>query len=203
MLKNLIRKFNQNSPFTNEWGLQAGSNSHTDKRVIVGYTVTREAMALTVNVIKAKFTMKDNYFSIKQRGYIAAEFIPYVESPQDSTRKIFAIKEKKTMILYSDYIYDYISNKPVQIEYRREREGEVHKLEILEKNSNWEWSLEISGNQTDLRKVLLRPSEHFYIQKLFSFSIPYIFGWYAIGDSRLAEQSLAAEPELKDPFENI
>ena len=160
-------------------------------------------MVLTLNINKAKFTMKDNYFSVKNRGFISAEFIPFIDSQQDPSRKVFSIKDKKSVILHSDSIYNYINNMPIHIEYRKERVGESHKLEAVDKGTNWEWSLEVQGNLKDIRKVELKPSDHFYIQKLFNFSIPYIYGWYALGDSRLAEQSIAAETELKDPFENI
>ena len=100
-------------------------------------------------------------------------------------------------------MYDYMNNRPILVEFRRERESETVRLNAKEKAPGWEWNLEVLGDRSDTRKVQVKPSDHFYIQKLFNFSIPYIYGWYAIGDSRLAEQSLAAEIETKDPFEHI
>ncbi|OMJ86793.1 hypothetical protein SteCoe_11649 [Stentor coeruleus] len=160
-------------------------------------------MVMSINITKAKFTMKDSYFSVKQRGSIIVEFIPLIEHDQNSQQKYFSTKDKKTIIFHSEKIYDFLTGKPVFIEYRKEREGINNKLEIKENSPNWEWTLHITGNQNDYRKVVVKPNDHFFISKLFDFSIPYIYGWYALGDSRLAEQSIAVEAEPKDPFENI
>lgn len=160
-------------------------------------------MIMSINITKAKFTMKDSYFSLKQRGSIIVEFIPLIEHDQNSQKKSFSTKDKKTVLFNSDKIYDFLTGKPVVVEYRKERDGISLKLEIKENSPNWEWIFQTTGNQNDYRKVVVRPSDHFYIGKLFDFSIPYIYGWYALGDSRLAEQSIAVEAEPKDPFENI
>jgi hypothetical protein len=45
--------------------------------------------------------------------------------------------------------------------------------------------------------------ERFMAKEFIKFSIPYTQGWYASGDSRLAEQNIVHETEIKDPFENI
>lgn len=163
----------------------------------------KEAMTVSFNVNKAKFTMKDSYFSVKQRGFINVEFIPMVSSPQDQSRKVFSLQHKKSVVLYPESIYDLINNKPIILEYRKERDAESVRLEAKDTSIGWEWSLETLGSSNEIRKVIMKPSEHFYIQRLFNYSIPYIYGWYALGDSRLAEQSLAVEAEFKDPFENI
>ncbi|OMJ86073.1 hypothetical protein SteCoe_12511 [Stentor coeruleus] len=199
MIRSLLRAIsNSNSPFSNEWGSQAGN-----KRVIAGYTVSNDSMIMSINITKAKFTMKDSYFAVKQKGSIIVEFIPLIEHDQNSQKKFLSNKDKKTILFNSDKICDFLTEKPVMIEYRKEREGVSHKLEIKKNSPNWEWSLQVTGNQNDHRKVVVRPSDHFFIGKLFDFSIPYIYGWYALGDSRLAEQSVAVEVEPKDPFNNI
>jgi hypothetical protein len=203
MLKQVTKKFSQTSPFSNEWGLQSGSNIKTDKRAIISYNISREHLILSLGIVKAKFSMRETYYSVKQRGYITAEFIPFTDSQLDPKKSTLLIKEKKTAILYSETIYEYLHNKPISVEYRKERENESYKFEIKQVLSDWEWSLQASGNTNDVRKILLKPHEHFFVQKLCSYSIPYIFGWYAAGDSRLAEQSLFAEPESRDPFQNI
>jgi hypothetical protein len=203
MLKRLARSIVQNSPFQNEWGLQSGSTSYIDKRIIVGYNIIKDSMAFTLNIQKAKFLMRDSYFSVKNKGYATVEFTPFIDNPQDPTRKTFSNKDKRSMVLYPDSIHSILTTKSLKVEYRREREGEICSLDVSEKNEHWEWALQVTGNRTDHRKMLLSQVDQFYILRLLDYSIPYIFGWYALGDSRLAEQSLSAEPEGKDPFENI
>ena len=147
--------------------------------------------------------MKDRYFSVKQRGYISVEFTPFVISQQDPSRKIFSLPQQRSAILSPESVHDYISSRSLIVESRKEKESQVVRLEAKEQAPGWEWKIEVLGERSDVRKVQIKPSDHFYLQTLFNSSIPYIYGWYALGDCSMADQGLAAEIETKDPFEHI
>lgn len=202
MIRVLLRQASKNSPFSNDWGQNSG-NEQLGKRVSISFTCYRENMIFNLNVTKAKFQLRDNYFTLKSRGYMVAEFIPLASSPQDPTRKIFLPKEKYTTLINNESVYSLLHEKQVKIVNKREKENELFELNAVDGSDGWEWTIFKGGNPENKRKIVLQKSESFYVKEFIKHSIQYVMGWYALGDTRLTEQNLHVEQEMKDPFENV
>lgn len=183
------------SPFSNEWGVQ------NLRRVIVGYTVLRDGIGLNMSPLTAKFNMRENYLSIRSRGSMILEFIPREESLYDPPKQTMLYREKKTFSMVPEHIHEFINLKSGSLEFQRDSEEGNKLLKISQTENLWEFKLQIGTSYS--KQIKLKQSEMFYAQKLCEYSIPYLMGWYALGDARLAEQSLMQDPEPKDPFDSI
>lgn len=202
MIRTLLRQASKNSPFSNDWGFNSG-NRQLEKRVSVNFNCYRENMIFNLNIIKAKFQLRDNYFSVKNRGYLVAEFIPLILSPLDPTRKIIQPKDKYAALINPENIYNLLHENITKVNFKREKENDSYELLVFQGSIGWEWAMTRSGSTENKRVFSLNKSETFYCKEFIKDSIPYIFGWNAQGDPRVCEQNMVIEQEFKDPFENV
>jgi hypothetical protein len=168
-------------------------------------------MAIVFSPIKAKFNMRENYYNVKSRGTVIVDFIPMHESAYDTNRVIFikkamSIKDKKQFGLTFEHMHDLINFQTGKIKFSRKAESEDKYLTLEKRDDEYFFILEVFQplqKNPVTKECRLRPFEFFYVKKLVDYSIPYVMGWYALGDVRLAEQNIAPEQEAKDPFDQV
>jgi hypothetical protein len=200
MLKFIIRSASNNSPFKNDWG-QGYGTFHSDRKVILNHTVYRENLIMSLSIMKASFRVKDPYLVLKSRGQLAVEMVPLIVSQYDQSKKNINPKDRYVGYLKNEAIYSLLHEKFMKNTYRKE--NDVYDITASYDSDGWEWTIIKNSSEETKRTVFLNKIEKFYALEFIKYSIPYIQGWYAIGDSRIAEQNMVSDGEIKDPFENI
>lgn len=157
-------------------------------------------MIFNLNVVKARFQMRENYYSIKSRGFLVAEIIPAVQNINDASRKTYQVKDKSSAFINAENIYSLLEANTVNLSYQKDHD--TIELNVNEVDSVLEWTFHRSSND-DIKKIRMTKSETFFAREYIKHCVPYVFGWYGLGDPRICEMNLVAEQEIKDPFENI
>lgn len=157
-------------------------------------------MVFNLSVMKARFQVRENYYTLKNRGFVVSELIPLAQSPTDPLKKTYLLKDKYSIFINSDSIYSILHQDSVKISYQKD--AETIGVNVSEEDSTLEWTF-YRGDNDDVKKVKMSKSETFFTKEFLKYSIPYVYGWFAVGDPRLCEMNLVGEQEIKDPFENI
>ena len=143
---------------------------------------------------------------IKDRGSLLVEFIPKEVSLTDPSKKTLLLRNKKVMSLQGEDFHQVIDFKgevqvtrkykeqPTTLTFKQAHEGVSLHLTVAEPASSEPVS----------RDITLRPGEFYLVQRYLEYSLPFVMGWYALGNGSLAEQNLSYETSPRaDPFEKI
>lgn len=192
MLNRSVRRF-----ATSPW-----QNPTTEKRVAITYTIYRENMALNLLPLRARYVQSGGALYLKQRGVILIEFLPREPNQYDPTKKTINPAHKRFFPFIPENIYDVVSQSQAPLEFKRGTGDETKILKMARSDGGQVWRLETfdKGVSVDKKEISLNPTEYYMASKLFEYSLPYLMGWYPLGDPKLAEASIAVD-EPQDPFE--
>mmetsp|Transcript_7370 Transcript_7370/g.13698 ORF Transcript_7370/g.13698 Transcript_7370/m.13698 type:complete len:203 (+) Transcript_7370:24-632(+) len=200
MLKRVQRSFAAfQSPFESEWG--KGGQGHSGRKVIVSQSFYRDDLLLSLSPLKARFSQRESYVSLKSRGTMIVDYIRREQSPTDATRKNLMFREKKSFSILPENFYDFIHIGSKGLQVARNTETEQKSLKITKKDDTWVWAIEIYNSDSTSYKaeISLKQWEMFTAQKLFEYSLPYIYGWNGLdGDNSIEYMSPGSDV---DPFD--
>lgn len=143
---------------------------------------------------------------IKERGSLNLEFIPKEVSLTDPSRKTLVIKNKKMINLHGEDFHQILNLKEeLQITRKFKELTSTLTLRQLPEGVHFHLSItEVSAPEPVTRDLTVRPGEFFLVQRYLDFALPHVMGWYALGNSSLAEQNLSYTSEMRaDPFDKI
>lgn len=190
------------SPFAQDWR----SPEFNKPKPIANYVVFRESMQVHFAAYPARFLSKEKYMYIKDRGLLMVEFIPKETSLSDPNRKSLLLKDKKVAVLHGEDFHSIIHFKG-EFQVTRKFKEQMASLSFKQMAEGTHINLSLAETPTQeatTREILLRPSEFYLVQRYLDYSLPYVMGWYALGNGSLAEQNLSYETEPRnDPFEKI
>ncbi|CAG9326914.1 unnamed protein product [Blepharisma stoltei] len=177
-----------------------------EKRVNINHQMFHDDSVLSFVPLKARFAQSGGTIYLKSKGVIILEFLPKDFNQAEGRAKINPAN-KKTFTLQVENIYDYVSigNNPVEWRRHNNSNDETKLLKFFRSEGGYSLKLEILNGNTpvDKKEFTMTPSEYYITRQLLEYSIPYLMGWYPLGDPRLAENSLAAEEVSNNPFESI
>jgi hypothetical protein len=158
-------------------------------------------MMMNVSFLKATFKLKEPYIVLKGRGQLLIEMIPMSVNQMEPTKKILNPKDRFYGLLQSDAVYALLHDKNTKFLFKKD--SDTYEISTSDRVNEWEWTIVKNSNLDTKRVIIMNKVERFMAQEFIKYSIPFIQGWYAVGDSRIAEQNMINDPEIKDPFENI
>ena len=156
---------------------------------------------MNFNVVKATLKIRDNYIILKNKGHLQVEMVPLVVHPTDSSKKTINQRDRLSAWLQPEAIYALLNEKSTQILCKKD--SDAYEVSTVDRADEWEWTITKNFNSDTKRVVIMNKVERFMVQEFIKYSLPYVQGWFAIGDNRIAEQSMISSPEGKDTFENI
>ena len=190
------------SPFSQDWR----NPDFSRPKPIANYVVFRDTLQVHFAAYPARFQSGDKYMFIKDRGSLLVEFIPKEVSLTDPSKKTLLLRNKKVMSLQGEDFHQVIDFKgevqvtrkykeqPTTLTFKQAHEGVSLHLTVAEPASSEPVS----------RDITLRPGEFYLVQRYLEYSLPFVMGWYALGNGSLAEQNLSYETSPRaDPFEKI
>ena len=199
MLKFVSRFASYNSSFKKDWG--GNDQSSSARKVLINQTCYRDNMLMNLSVLKANFKIREQYIVLRNKGLMIIEMIPLTINEIDPTRKVLNPRDKYSVLVNSDALFALIHETNTKFNYKKE--NDAYEVITSDKTNEWEWTIVKNSNLETKRVITMNKSERFIAKEFLKYSIPYIMGWYSLGDLRIAEQNLVNDTEIKDPFENI
>lgn len=124
-------------------------------------------MMLSFSPIKARFSVKENYISMRSKGNLLVEFIPREVSPYDPSKRTLLLQDKKYFSLTAESMHELIGMKE-SATFKRQTEEESKVLSLNKQDGQWTCQLEIldqRGATKFTNKLELKEFEMFYIKK--------------------------------------
>lgn len=121
---------------------------------------------------------KDKYLYVKERGLVLVEFAP--RAPVKSV-------EKQVCTLAAEDFYNILHlQEDIHLSKRFKTHTAVLSFQRLAEDIRL--SLELQQEVPVLRSVDLRSGEFFMVQQYLQYALPYVMGWFALGNAELATQ---------------
>ena len=176
--------------------------------MIVNVPINRDNQLFQASVVPARFLARERYITLKDRGLVLFEFTPKEVSQSDPARKLLVQNEKKVATIFSDDFYNLLNFKD-ELTISRRTKAQTYEIALTKTQEGVHMKLEITEPTQTMREITLKMGEFFMVQRfldviLTQYSLPYVMGWYAIGNTQLAEQNLSEHVDPKnDPFDKI
>lgn len=194
MIKILIRQASKPFQQPIDWGYSP--NKHQQNKDQIQFKSYRDNFLFSLSIIKPKFRVRKNNYSLKTKGLISVEFIPLAQTNINSERKIPQFAEKYQSFISANEIYNILKESSVKLEHGKESAGDRYELLVDENPYGWEWRIIKNELAEDQKKIIFTKTESFYVKEYIQHAIPVVFGWNAIGNIKHCEMNLDENQDL-------
>ena len=185
--------------FPQEWKPKA---HQIRPQVIVPLLISRPASLLSITALTAQFVYRENALFLGNTGNVRVEFMPKAEKAEGGRRPL-EVKQRKFITLLSTELEHFWQAKGPKIVQRDTKEA-IKTLTITPISDSIHLHLLTTPKDTTeatTREETLQKPEIWLIQQyitvsLRQFALPFMSGWFALGDLRLVEQNMEADAEM-------
>lgn len=168
----------------------------SESQDLIRYNCYRDKFTFTLSIVKPKFQIRKNYFSLKSKGQLSVEFIPY-DLNSDSDKKIPLYDESYQFHLNTTNIYNILNESSVKLENGKENSADYYELLVNEYPYGWEWRINKGGIPENEKKIIFTRGESYWAKDYIKNAIPYVFGWNAMSNPKYCAMNLDNEQNIR------